>query len=67
MRALIFGAILLAVAAAGFHSQISTSFAAVRDARAATFSERFAPVLDQTKNPADALTAARLQASGFVR
>ena len=45
MRILIFGAILLAVAAAGFHTLISSSLAAARDARAATFSERFAPVL----------------------
>jgi hypothetical protein len=45
MRTLIFGAILLAVAAAGFHTLISSSLAAARDARAATFSERFAPVL----------------------
>ena len=47
MRTLILGAILLAVAAAAF--QISFSLAAVR---AATFSERFAPVLDQMKKPA---------------
>jgi hypothetical protein len=52
MRTLIFGAILLAIAAAGFHTQISASFAASRDARAATFSERFAPVLEQMKKPA---------------
>jgi hypothetical protein len=45
MRSLIFGAILLAVAAAGFHTLISSSLAAARDGRAATFSERFAPVL----------------------
>jgi hypothetical protein len=45
MRTLIFGAILIAVAAAGFHTLISSSLAAARDARAATFSERFAPVL----------------------
>jgi hypothetical protein len=42
MRALIFGAILLAVAAAGFHTLISSSPAAAWDAKAATFSERFA-------------------------
>ena len=58
MRTLIFGAILLTVAAAGFHTQISTSFAAARDGRAAIFSERFAPVLDKMKNPASALTSA---------
>lgn len=45
MRTLIFGAVLLAVAAAGFHTLISSSLAAVRDGKAATFSERFAPVL----------------------
>jgi len=45
MRSLVFGAILIAVAAAGFHTLISSSLAAAREARAATFSERFAPVL----------------------
>jgi len=45
MRTLIFGAILLAVAAAGSYSLISSSLAASRDAKAATFAERFAPVL----------------------
>ena len=45
MRSLIFGAVLLAVASVGFHALISASLAASRDARAATFSERFAPVL----------------------
>jgi hypothetical protein len=45
MRTLIFGAVLLAVAAAGFHTLISSSLAAARDSKAATFSERFAPVL----------------------
>ena len=52
MRALIFGAILLAVAAAAFHAPISSALAVARDARATTFSERFAPVLDQMKKPA---------------
>jgi hypothetical protein len=51
MRTLIFGAILLAVATAGFHTLISSSLAAARDAKPATFSQRFAPVLDQTKHP----------------
>ena len=51
MRALIFGAILLAVAAATY-APISSSLAAAWDARAATFSERFAPVLNQMKKPA---------------
>jgi hypothetical protein len=45
MRSVIFGVILIAVAAAGFHTLISSSLAAARDAKAATFSERFAPVL----------------------
>ena len=58
MRSLIFGAILLAVAAVGFHTLISSSLAAARDAKAATFSERFAPVLNQMKKPAGALTSA---------
>jgi hypothetical protein len=58
MRALILGAILLAVAAAGFHTLISSSLAAARDAKPATFSQRFAPVLNQMKKPAGALTSA---------
>jgi hypothetical protein len=45
MRTLILGVILLTVAAALFHVLISSSLAAARDAKAATFSERFAPVL----------------------
>ncbi|MBR0827649.1 hypothetical protein JQ596_19155 [Bradyrhizobium manausense] len=45
MRHLVFAAALLAVAALGFHTFISASLAAARDAKAATFSERFAPVL----------------------
>src|SRR5947207_6962828 len=45
MRSLMFGACLLAVAFAGFHSMISSALTAARDARAATFSERFAPAL----------------------
>jgi hypothetical protein len=45
MRTLIFVAILLAVAATGFDTLISSSLAAARDAKAATLSERFAPVL----------------------
>jgi hypothetical protein len=45
MRTLIFGVVLLAVAAAGFHTFISSSLAAARDAKAVTFAERFAPVL----------------------
>jgi hypothetical protein len=57
MRALVFGAVLIAVAAAGFHTLISSSLAAARDARAATFSERFAPVLNQMKKAPGALTS----------
>jgi hypothetical protein len=45
MRNLIFGSVLIAVAAVGFYSLISASLAAARDARPATFSERFAPAL----------------------
>ena len=55
MRALIFGAILIAVAAAGFHNLISSSLAVAREAKAATFSERFAPAL---KPPIRELAAA---------
>ena len=58
MRSLIFGAILLAVAAVGFHTLISSSLAAARNAKAATFSERFAPALNQMKKAASALTSA---------
>lgn len=45
MRSMFFGVILFAVAAAGFHTLMSSSLAASRDAKAATFSERIAPVL----------------------
>jgi hypothetical protein len=45
MRTLIFGSVLIAIAAIGFYSLISASLAAAREARPATFSERFAPVL----------------------
>ena len=45
MRGMIFGVVLLAAAVAGSYSLISSSLAAARDNRAATFSERFAPVL----------------------
>jgi hypothetical protein len=44
MRTMIFGAILIAVAAAGVHT-VSDSLAAARNDKPATFSERFAPVL----------------------
>jgi hypothetical protein len=49
MRRLMFGACLLAVAIVGFHTLISSALVAARDARAATFSQRFAPAL---KTPA---------------
>lgn len=45
MRRLVFAVLLLAVASVGFHVLISASLAAARDARTATFSERFAPAL----------------------
>lgn len=48
MRSLIFGTLLLAVAATGFHYFLSNSLAVARDAKAATFSERFAPALKST-------------------
>jgi hypothetical protein len=44
-RKLIFGAVLLTVASVGFHVLISATLATARDAKAATFSERFAPAL----------------------
>ena len=45
MRSLVFSALLLAVTTLGFHALISASLAAARDAKVATFSERFAPAL----------------------
>jgi hypothetical protein len=45
MRKAIFGTILLAAASVGFYVMISTSIAKARDHRAATFVERFAPVM----------------------
>ena len=45
MRTLVFGAVLLALAFVGFNTLITSSLAAARDAKAATFSERCAPVL----------------------
>ena len=45
MRSMIFGATLLAVATVMFHSLISASLVAAQEARQATFSERFVPVL----------------------
>jgi uncharacterized protein (UPF0333 family) len=59
MRTLVFGAILIAVAAAGFHALISSSLAAAREAKAATFFERFAPVLkSEMKKPGGGVTTA---------
>ncbi len=45
MRTLIFSSILVAVAALGAYTLITSSLAAARDDRPATFAERFAPVL----------------------
>jgi hypothetical protein len=45
MRTFVFGAVLIAIAAVGFQTLIAKSLAAARDAKPATFSERFAPVL----------------------
>ena len=45
MRSLVFSTLLLAVATLGFNALISASLAAARDAKVATFSERFAPAL----------------------
>jgi hypothetical protein len=52
MRNLIFGSVMIAVAAIGFYSLISASLAAARDARPATFAERFAPALKATDTTA---------------
>jgi hypothetical protein len=41
MRTVIFGAVLIAVASMGFYTLISSSLTAARDAKAASFSERF--------------------------
>jgi hypothetical protein len=40
---------LLAAGFVGFHTMISSSLAAARDTRPATFAERFVPILDQLK------------------
>ncbi|MET4038348.1 hypothetical protein ABIC03_000033 [Bradyrhizobium sp. RT6a] len=45
MRKLFFGAALLAIAFVGCSTIISAALSAARDAKAATFSERFAPAL----------------------
>jgi hypothetical protein len=45
MRTLIFGTVLLVVASVGFNHVVSAALIAARDAKAATFSERFAPAL----------------------
>jgi len=44
MRRLVFGTLLLAIASVGSYALITASLAAARDAKAATFSERFAAV-----------------------
>ena len=44
LRPLIFSAVLLTVGTVGLHT-LMDSIAAARDSKAATFSERFAPVL----------------------
>ena len=54
MRTLIFGALLVAIIIAGLYPLVASSVASVRNARGATFSDRFAPVLDQMKVPAGA-------------
>jgi hypothetical protein len=59
MRTLIFAACLLATTVAGLFPLVSTSIASVQSARAATFSERFAPVLDQMKMPAPKVSGSR--------
>jgi hypothetical protein len=45
MRKLMIGAVLAVVASAGLYAAISGPIAAARDARPATFSERFAPAV----------------------
>jgi len=45
MRKIVFGVMLSAIAAAGCYTLVSASVAAGRDSKAATFSERFAPVV----------------------
>ena len=47
MRTLIFGTVALAIAFAASYALVTTSKAAARDARAATFSERFDAVYQQ--------------------
>ncbi|GLR86118.1 hypothetical protein [Bradyrhizobium iriomotense] len=46
MRRFVFAAALLAVATVGFHTFLSASLGAARDAKAATFAERFAPAAE---------------------
>jgi hypothetical protein len=45
MRSLIFSTIVVAAVSFGFYAFISSSIAASRDTKAATFSERFAAAL----------------------
>jgi hypothetical protein len=44
MRRFIFGAVLVAVAAVGFQTMIAGALASARDAKPATFSERWIAV-----------------------
>jgi hypothetical protein len=41
----VFGTILLVAVSLGLYITVSTSLASARDTRAATFAERFAPVM----------------------
>jgi hypothetical protein len=52
MRTLIFSVVLMAAAAAGFYTFVSASIAASREAKPATFSERFDAV-PSYKGPLD--------------
>lgn len=47
MRTLIFGTVLLAIAAAGSYALVTASKAASQEARTATFSERFDAVYNK--------------------
>jgi hypothetical protein len=47
MRKLIFGTVLLAIASVGSYALITASMAAARDAKAATFAERFDAVYNR--------------------
>jgi hypothetical protein len=47
MRKMIFGTVLLAIAAVGSYALINASMAAARDAKGATFAERFDAVYNR--------------------